>query len=251
MNLSIKAVLVLMGLFTLLSMAACSEQDKKAAEVIEQHLNEKYGEEFVVEAIGGGYGTLNTNTLKAIVYPKDTGYKRFEVEITKDLATFWDSYMEIVMADKMDKEVKNVSSKYINVEYRVKSYFSTSGMSYPDQQLNDKEIPIKDYFTEDKDVSVYFFVKSEGNVDREQQAGKIHSIAGEVVSLGVKNAYIRVFYVKPNAFQKIDSQQELLFNNDETYNYFSDNENSFEHSWVRIENEVILHSVDDIKGQFK
>jgi hypothetical protein len=240
-----------MGLFTVLSMAACSEQDKKAAEVIERHLKDKYGEEFVVEAVGGGYGNLNTNTLKAIVYPKDADFKKFDVEITKDFMTIWDSYMEIVMADKLDKETKELSSKYFEVDYTVKSYFSTMGMFFPDQKLDNKELSIHDYFTEETDSSIYFFVKSDGVVEHTEQANIIHSIANGVISLGVKNAYIRVFYVRPSVYQNIDGQQELLFNNDETYNFFSDKENSFEHSWLRIENAILLHSKDDIKGHFK
>jgi hypothetical protein len=240
-----------MGVFTLLSIAACSDQDKKAAKAIEQHLNEKYGEEFAVDAIGGGYGTLNTNTLQAIVYPKSDSFKKFKVEITKDLTTIWDSYMEIVMGEKLDKEVRETSKKYINMEYRVKSYFSTPGMSFPNQKWNSKELAVKEYFTEDTDVSIYFFLKSDGVVDRSEQADKIHLMANEVLSLGVKDAYIRLFYVKPTVFQKIDGQQELLFNNDETYNYFSEKENSYLHSWLRIENAVLLHSIEDIKGHFK
>ncbi|WML60554.1 hypothetical protein [Neobacillus sp. PS2-9] len=240
-----------MSVFTLLTLAACNEKNLEAAKTIQQKLKEKYGQEFVVDRIGGGYGTLHSNTLKAIVYPKETVSKKFSVEITMDLNNMWDSYMNIVMAEKLDTEVRKLVDHYFDDPYHQKTYLSSTGMSFPDQSLTDRGISIKTYLKNNSEVIIYFFVKCDKEVNLTNLAERLHEFANEAISLGVKEAYIRLFLVKPATYQQIDQKQELLIDSIEAYDYYSKKDHTYQHSWLTIENSIILESAEDIQRNFK
>ena len=70
-----KVMILLMGILSAVLLTACRANDKTAEQEILGALNQKYGEEFVVVAIGGGYGTITTNILKVECYPNKSQVK--------------------------------------------------------------------------------------------------------------------------------------------------------------------------------
>jgi hypothetical protein len=250
MNMYLKAVLVTMSVFTLLTLAACNEKNLEAAKTIQQKLKEKYNQEFVVDRIGGGYGTLHSNTLKATVYPKVAVYKKFSVEITMDLNKMWDSYMNIVVAEKLNTEGRKLADRFFDRPYQLKIYLSSPGMSFPDPSLTDLGISVKTYLKNNSEVIIYFFVKCDKEVNLTNQVERLYAFANEAISLGVKEAYIRLFLVKPDTYQQINKKQELLNDSIEAYNYYSKKDHTYQHSWLTIENSIILESVEDIQRNF-
>lgn len=189
-----KVVLFFMSIFSMILSAACSDQDKASVEKIEQTLKDKYGEEFTVEEIGGGYGTLTTNTLKAIASPKAAPEKKFEVEVTKDLDKVWDRYMNVIMSEKMDPGAARMAKSVFGQYVWVKTNISSRGISFPDRDLNNQKMDTKEYLQTQTDVSALIdvFIKSDGNIDIKTEAGKLEKFADEIIAFGTKNANISV-----------------------------------------------------------
>ncbi len=247
-----KVVLIFMGIFSMILASACGDQDKEAVEKIEQSLKEKYGEEFTVEKIGGGYGTVTTNTLKAIVSPKSAPEKKFDVEITKDLDKVWDKYMNVVMAEKMDEVANGMAKSVFGKEVWVKSHFTSRGLLFPDNKLNDKNLNVEEYIklNPDMDVMLDIFVKADTEVDINKQAQMIDKMADELLKEGVKYGGVSAYYVKPETFNNI----QIEYSNAEAGNelgsvieYFSSEERSFNDSYVFITEYEKEQSLEEIK----
>ncbi|RSD27084.1 hypothetical protein [Mesobacillus subterraneus] len=247
-----KVVLIVMGIFSMILASACGDQDKAAVEKIEQSLKEKYGEEFTVKKIGGGYGTVTTNTLKAIVSPKSAPEKEFDVEITKDLNEVWDKYMNVVMAEKMDEVANEMANSLFGKEVWVKSHFTSRGLLFPDNSLNDKTLNIEDYIklNPDMDVMLDVFVKSDTAVDIDKQAQLIDQMADELLKEGVKYGGVSAYYVKPDTFNNMKTEYAKAEAGSElgsVIEYFSSDERSFNDSYVFITEYKKDQSLEEIK----
>ncbi|MCA1030225.1 hypothetical protein LCL95_04130 [Bacillus timonensis] len=245
----IKVVLISMSVFSGLLMAACADKDKVTVEKIENFLQEKYGEEFVVDRIGGGYGTLTTNTVKAIVYPKESPYKKFNVEITKDTETIWDSYLNIIKGEEVDHTLNPVARKIFEGDLTLKTYLhSPPGFNSNSDSTEMLNIPLEDYLSTKIDVSIYVFVKSDGKEDVKNQADKMISFANRCLSFGIKEAYVRFFYLTPALFQEIEVQKDTLYQHRESNIYYS--EKSTSSTWLQIKGGKVLQTTEEIISNF-
>jgi hypothetical protein len=245
-----KVMLLIIGIFSMILSAACSDQGKAAVEKIEQSLKEKYGEEFKVEKIGDGYGTVTTNTLKALVSSKVDPNKNFDVEITKDLNKVWDKYMNVVMSEKMDPSATKMAESVFGQEVWVKSNLSSRGHSFPDANLNDPKMEVKEYLGSQSDVSVLLdiFIKSDGKVDVEKEAVKLELLADELIAFGTKNANISVYYIDESQFSKIES--EYSAQGERVFKYFSEDGRSYYTTWMEIEDSNKQQSLAEITQNF-
>lgn len=245
-----KVMLIIMGIFSMILSAACSDQDKAAVEKIEQSLKEKYGQEFKVEKIGGGYGTVTTNSIKALVSSKVDPEKKFDVEITKDLDKVWDKYMNVVMSEKMDPAATEIAESVFGQEVWVKSNLSSRGISFPDANLNDPKMEVKEYLGSQSDVSALLdvFIKSDGKVDIEKEAAKLELLADELIAFGTKNANISVYYIDDSHFSNIES--EYADQGERVFKYFSEEGGSYYTSWMEIEDSNKLQSLAEIAQNF-
>jgi len=239
-----KVVFVLMSIFSMLFAAACGNKNVDGAKIIENHLKEKYGEEFVVDAIGGGYGTIPKNTLKAEAYAKDKPYKLFKVEISKDLETVWDSYMNIVMAEKLDGIVTELAQPLFSEDIWVTTEFDSGGFAMPDPGLTNRDLAIDKY--------VYFaalikiFVKNNDKPEIEQEAKQIDALLDKLLLQGIKRAKLAVFYLQSNEFKQIES---IYYNTENIYEYCRNNQNCLGYSTSKIEqykkNQTTIEIIDN------
>lgn len=245
-----KVVLIFMGIFSMILASACGDQDKEAVEKIEQALKEKYGEEFTVEKIGGGYGTVTTNTLKAIVSPEAAPEKEFDVEITKDLDKVFDRYMNVIMSEKLDVVATEMAHPIVGQEIWVKTNISSRGISFPDSDLNNKNMDIKQYLESQSKVAalINVFIKSDGNIDLQKEAERLSLYADELIEYGTKNANISVYYIDQEMFGRIENEYQV--NKDSVFKYFSEDGRSYYTSWVRIDNSQKEQSADGILKNF-
>ncbi|WP_195571377.1 hypothetical protein [Paenibacillus sp. 1001270B_150601_E10] len=104
-----------MNLLPLIALFGCESQSNKyvaAAKRIEEALQQKYGEGFVVEKIGGGFGTVNSNTIKSMASPKSDPTIKFQVEITKDLEKVYDKYLNEIVAQSNIKPIEEMARKF-------------------------------------------------------------------------------------------------------------------------------------------
>ncbi|WP_239617473.1 hypothetical protein [Cohnella mopanensis] len=204
---TMKAVLISMILASLLSLMGCTDRDKKAIEKIEQYLHEKYGEEFVVHAIGGGYGTLTNNTLKARVYPKSDPDEIFEVEITKDRKTVWDEYMNVIMRDKVEEVAYETIRSVFQEEVYLKSEVVQSGLSYPEINMNDRHISLEEYVKVNPSSVIltdnFINAGAEINIDSREEAIKIDRLADAYMARGVRNLTTSVYFINSTDFAEV------------------------------------------------
>jgi hypothetical protein len=240
-----KLVVGAMMILSLLSLMACGDKDKDAAEKIVKHLNEKYGEEFVVDAIGGGYGTLNNDTLKAEAYPKKALNQRFKAEITKDLTKIMDGYMNIIMAEKLDNALNPLAKPIFGNDLWIKTEYDSG--AFPDAALNDRELSLKEYSY--NSTIVYLFVKRDSQVDTERESKQIDKMLDEMLKMGIHDTIISVFYIYSEEFNKIESTFYSVGN---IFDYFKDVENrrSYNNTWTEIVKSKKKHSVVEIKNNF-
>lgn len=244
-----KVVLVLMNIFSLLNLAACGEQNKEVAEKITLYLDQKYGEEFVVDKIGGGYGTITSNTIRAIAYPKESPHQTFQVEISKDLKTVWDTYMNIVIAESLDQELTKIINEKVTSEFRIKSYLTSNGLSFPNQDFTDKTMEINQYLDDNVDVSIFVMFEHDADVTKAQQAETLYQIANAATASGVTDTYIWGFNVSHSELEKVDQLQDILSSKDKAYHYFSEASDSY--TWVRIKDSKILQSIEEIQHNYR
>lgn len=246
----VKVVLIVMSIISTVSLVACGNKDKAAEKVILKQLKSKYNEEFVVDSIGGGYGTLTTNTLKAECYPKGYQNKKFKVEITKDLKTVWDSYMNVVMAEKLDKVMEEIAKKNFG-QVTVKTMFDTR-MAFP--EASDKGMSLKEYYkaTPVLDALIFIFIKCDSDINTTKEAEKIKSLSADMINEGINNSIINIFYMKPDIFNNAGSDYYKLKDIKEIYKYYTDASRGINNSWVEIEQgKLVQQNTDEIKNNFR
>jgi len=226
--------------------AACGNKNVDGAKIIESHLKEKYGEEFVVDAIGGGSGTIPKNTLKAEAYAKDKPHKLFKVEISKDLETVWDSYMNVVMAEKLDGIVTELAKPLFSEDIWVTTEFDSGGFAMPDPELTDRDLPIKNYYYHSALISV--FIQRDMQIDKEQEAKQIDTMLNELISQDIKRAFVSVFYVQPEILTKIST---IYYQEEDIYDYCRNESNCLNFTAVKIVDSKIVKSIMEIREDFQ
>lgn len=253
MNYFKRAVFAVMAIFPLLSLAACNSSKEEAVARIESYLEQKYGEDFEVTGIGGGYGTRTTNTLKANVQPKDKPDLKFKAEITKDHKEIWDSYMNAVMAHKLDDAASKLAKPIFSSELNVKTQMSSPGLAFPDRKLNDKKMGVAQYLEQypKNTVNIDIFVRASANVDPDAEEAKVDQLADKIITEGIKKTNIHVFYLKPEAFAELNEKYNEFNNLLEMYKYYSDQENSVLNARMEIKDGKKQQSIGEIINHFK
>lgn len=253
MNFNGRLVLRIVMVLSFVTLMGCGQKYKDAGEKITQYLNEKYGEEFVVEHVGGGYGsgTFSTDTIKAEAYPPNSPRHRFRAEITKDFSKVWDNYMNMIMADKFDEVMIKVSQEVFGQkEVWVKTYLNSGGLSFPARDLNNKNMSIEDYFKAEElyGIAIDVFIKSEPVIDKEREAEKVDQLVAKIVELQeFENGAIDVYYLKPSSFERVSMD---YFTVEEPIDYYKQKEVSYAHTFAEISDAKKEYTVKEILSHF-
>jgi|GEM_PF-1363785 len=245
---TIKVVLVIMSMASMLALAACGNRDHAAAKKITSYLKTKYNETFVVDAIGGGYGTLTTNTLKAYVYPDGHPDRRFNVEITKDLDKVWDSYMNVLMAEKLDQQATELAQSIFQKQVWVKSYITNGGLSFPDTDLNDRTLSLTDYIKlKTTYVVVNVFIDAQAPADPATEAPYIDRMADAGLEMGMSELYVDVYYLKPDSFKGVRTR---YLTDQDPLEFYLKKENTFSNGWTEVKEGKKKYTVEEIVKKF-
>ncbi len=253
MNFSGRLVLRIVIVLSLVTLMGCGQKYKDAGNKIARYLNEKYGEKFVVENVGGGYGagTFSTDTFKAEAYPQHSPRHRFRAEITKDFNKIWDNYMNMIMADKFDEKMIKVSQEvFENNNIWVKTHLDSGGLTFPARDLNNKNMSIEDYFKAEaiNGIAVDLFIKSEPDIDKERQAEKVDQLVDRILALEeFKHGFISVFYLKPSAFDRVSTDYYTV---GEALHYYTRQEMSYTHTFAKILDAKKVYSAKEILNHF-
>ncbi|MCP3776053.1 hypothetical protein NLX71_22585 [Paenibacillus sp. MZ04-78.2] len=253
MNLNGRLVLRIVMLLSLVTLMGCGQEYKDAGEKMTRYLNDKYGEEFVIENVGGGYGSgvFSTDTIKAEAYPKHSPRHRFRAEISKDFSKVWDNYMNMIMADKFDAKMMKVSQEvFEQKDVWVKSYLNSGGLAFPARDLNNKNMSIEDYFKAEQlyGIAIDVFIKSEPDIDKEREAEKVDQLVAKIVELQeFKNGAIDVYYLKPSSFERVSTD---FFTVKVPIDYYRQKEVSYAHTFAEISDGKKKYTVKEILSHF-
>ncbi|MBH5320064.1 hypothetical protein I6N90_19870 [Paenibacillus sp. GSMTC-2017] len=202
-----------MMLLPLIAIIGCGSEpkenkyDKASARILEA-LEEKYGEKFEMDKIGGAFGTVNSNTIKAIVRPKKDSRIMVEVEITKDLKDVYDKYLNETVARSNEQPIEELA-KQIWPDARV-ALTNDTVWTYPtqsDTSMSYEEF-VKLYPTNWQLVFVYIntskYVDIKGELNEDAELKKYKQFK----ELLVNNKYIRssvgIDYLSEDAYLRID-----------------------------------------------
>ncbi|OMD41077.1 hypothetical protein [Paenibacillus odorifer] len=222
-----RKVLTLMLLVSMFSFMGCGSEskDEKAAKKILSSLHEKYGEEFVLDGIGGGWGTMNNNTLKAMVYPKKDETLRFPVEITKDLKKVYDKYLNQVVARNEEPHIQEMAAS-IWPDSKV-IVANETGLVYPehsDTKISYEQF-LKLYPTNTQVVTVYLncdnYMDNKGNADRDKEIEAQLAFVKRLEENKYVSSLITIAYLTPDAHSRLDDIKKTesdvdLYYSDET-----------------------------------
>lgn len=200
-----------MILLPLITLFGCEPQENKyedAANRIEEALQQKYGEEFVVEKIGGGFGTVNTNTIKSMASPKSDPSINFQVEITKDLEKVYDKYLNELVAQTNVKPIEEMARKFWS-DAKV-TITNDTVWTYPthvDRDMTYEEF-LKLYPSNTQLISV--FVNSENymnemnEMDEDSELLRYQQFAKVLVESGNLKTRFNVKYLSLDAYSRYD-----------------------------------------------
>lgn len=208
-NMIRKAVLIPMAFLTLFSLFGCGKpRDERAAEEILKSMQEKYSEEFVLDGIGGSWGTMNNNTLKAIVRPKEDPTLKVPVEITKDFKEMYDLYLNMRVARNEEPKIETLARTYwpdANIEI-----YNDTKLTYPVE--NDTSMTYPDfaqrYPMNTQIISVYLdasqYLDGQGNMDQQAEVNKYLEFADVLADHHYINSRVSMVYLTPEAHGRFD-----------------------------------------------
>ena len=220
-----KVVLILMVFLSIFSMFGCESKDEKAAKRIVEALQEKYGKEFVVDSIGGGWGTMNSNTLKAIVKPKNDPSINVAVEITKDLKDVYDNYLNQAIAKAAVQPISEMANS-IWGESRVEVSNDT-GMTYPEHSDTNMSYEqfLKLYPMNRQLVEVFLncerYIDGNGGMDQQAEIDKFKTFAQKLADHKYMRSSIYIWYITPDAYDRFD---EAINSDMSVLDYYKDEE---------------------------
>lgn len=228
-----RMVLIVM-MITLLSLFGCENKEQKAAKKIVEALEQKYGEEFVLDSIGGGYGTMNSNTFKAMVHPKKDKTIRIAVEITKDLEKVYDDYLNEAVARNAQKPIEEMAQT-IWSDARV-IVANDTVLTYPehtDLNMSYEEF-LKLYPMNKQIVLVYLnserYVDDQGQIDQDNEIEKYLAFAKLLAENKYVKSSIGIDYLVPEAYGLFDEAKQ----SDVTVPYYYENKEEKEGKFIFV-----------------
>lgn len=201
-----------MILLPLIALFGCEPQENKyedAANRIEEALQQKYGEEFVVEKIGGGFGTVNTNTIKSMASPKSDPSIKFQVEITKDLEKVYDKYLNEIVAQSNVKPIEKMARKFWS-DAKV-TITNDTVWTYPthvDRNMTYEEF-LKLYPSNWQLITVMLdgskYLNDENRINVEEELSNYLEFSDLLIRGKFLKSYVSIDYLTHDAYQRIDN----------------------------------------------
>lgn len=221
-----KAVLIPMAFLTLLSLFGCGKpKDERAADEILKSMQEKYGEEFVLDGIGGSWGTMNNNTLKAIVRPKDDPTLKVPVEIMKDFSKIYDKYLNQRVARNEEPKIEELARVYWpDAEVVIAN---DTRLTYPVENDTSMSYPefLKRYPMNTQLISIYLkgddYIDDKGNMDQQAEVDKYLEFGKVLGGQQYVSSMVTWTYLSNDAYGRLDLAKA---SDDSVDKYFSDEE---------------------------
>ena len=201
---------------------------ERQQEEILKALEEKYGEEFEVMGIGGQWGSMNPNTVKAMCYPTKNKYLTFMVEMNVNTHIVYDKYLARSVAENEKQEIKSVAEE-IWGECQIETSIDTV-MSYPKETNLDMRFSEYTKLYPGNWLLVDIFVGSEKTPDIEMEVEKIQQCLKGLQEKKYTNVTFCVLYLKSEGYEEFETLQpeSIPF-----YSYYIDEEEEQVYAYVR------------------
>lgn len=177
-----------------------------AAEKVKAHLEEKYGEEFVIEASGGGFGTADNTTWKVIFHPASEPSLRSFATIPKNGGDIKDYYTGVRAArdysESITAEVAALAEGRVVISSGVNS-------SSQDGEVGGPDITLKDFLKENQDASVVLGVLTDASATKESEDALVARI-GELVKETVPKGRVYLAVVDSATYDEMSSSADSL-----------------------------------------
>lgn len=226
-----------------------SNNNPRYAQVALDELKERYGEEFEVKDLGGGWGATR-DTYKLICNPINNKNKYFNVEVSRDLNEVEDSYICKLMQDKLDPILYNLATPIFGEDIKIKSNIDFMFSKYISLDMD-----VKDYLklNDNDGFSVDIFKRTDSKINKKEEANKISMFMDELLQNDLINdSSVAVFYVKKDCYNNIENTYyENLYNGiEEMINFYSNPELSYGDGLGTNRNGKQKYTVEQIENLF-
>lgn len=206
----------------LIGLLGCGKsREEKAGKRILEALQAKYGEEFVLDSIGGGWGTMNSNTLTAVVRPAEDKTLKVPVEITKDLKDVYDLYLNQAVARNERPRIKAIAEQFWPGSKIIIS--NDTRLGYPTD--NDINMSYREFLEKNPGntmlIMIYvngdLYINPQGEIDEVTEMHKQLSFADRIAKQGYVSSRVSLVYAKPEMYNRFE---EALKSSDTVDRYF-------------------------------
>lgn len=204
-----KVILGGMIMMMAIGQAGCGMSNQKAQKIILEKLEEKYGEPFVVAAIGESWGAMNSSTIKGNCYPEADSSRRFQVEINRDTEIVYDKYLNKVVGKNEEENIEALVSQVW--EESIIQVTNDTGMVYPEE--NNKEMTFKEFlesYPSDWQL-VHIYIKGKVNVDIEEELNKYDKLAQLFIDKGYIKTHISIDYLSEQGYERCNKLIEEVY----------------------------------------
>lgn len=205
-----RAVGIPMTLLLLMGLFGCGggSREEKAEKRILEAMQEKYGKEFVLDSIGGSWGTMNNNTLKAVVRPADDNTLKVPVEITKDLKDVYDMYLNQAVARNEQPKIEAIAKQFWPDSKIVIS--NDTKLMYPED--NNTSMSYKEFLEKNPNntmlIKVYVngdpYVDNKGGMNEESEMSNYKSFADLIIKAGYVSSSVSFIYATPDMYNRFE-----------------------------------------------
>ena len=224
-------------------------KNKSYSEVALEVLEERYGEPFELRQIGGTFGAYRRNTRKLICNPVSNPNTYCFVEVESDKTEDHDDYSDRIMEERfavmLEEEAKKIFEDEINIKLKFNSFYD--GYQYLDMDL--LEFYKNNVYPQ---YSIDIFINSNGNIDKNAEAQKMLSFSNMVLESGLnENSGIWFWYCKEDTYDEVNESYYLSYLSGEMYEYYSDENRTYNNSYIRIKDRKLEQDINGAIDNFE
>lgn len=182
-------------------------QSEIQAEKAEQMLYEKYGKEFVVDSLGGRWGTATDGYYTCNCHPVDNESLEFQAIINKDYSSMEDQYATKMGEKAMEDYILRAISN-IDPDPRVLVESSNKAIV-----CNDNNISFEDFVKYNNEQDIYIRILLDVEPENNSYIQKLNDILSNIDLL---NGYIYIYFADSSAKEAYD-----VWNNSRDYDDYN------------------------------
>lgn len=195
------------------------KQMPKEGEMILAALEEKYGETFEMTGIGGRWGSMNSNTVKARCNPTKDKSMMFNVEMNRHTHIVYDKYLNVVVGRNEQETIQKIVDEIWD-ECRVDIYNDT-GIEYPEE--NNLDMRYEEFLRlyPGNWQLIDIFINSPETINEQEEVKRYKKFFERLKEEKYFKSTVTILYLKEEGYKRYD---ELINQEYSVESYYSDKE---------------------------